>query len=197
MLAKLMALATNFQDCTAALDRDPVAPAPVEGTRLDQQPVRRAKAATYWGPSMTESQCAVFHFDVKTMSARDAEGREPSPASDGPLVFDSLSEAERYSKDKIATTRGLGCRIYDRDGKILGTFVDPQLYERLHRQPSAKRNLLVGMVCLVIGAGLIGLDIWMEYRLLLGVLLGVRLLWAAAIKLIDGATGLKRHISKS
>jgi hypothetical protein len=77
---------------------------------------------------MTDSQYAVFHFDVKTMSARDAEGREPSPASDAPLIFDSLAEAERYSKDKIATTPGLGCRIYDRDGKILGTFADAQIY---------------------------------------------------------------------
>jgi hypothetical protein len=55
----------------------------------------------------------------------------------------------------------------------------------------------VGMVCLVVGVGLISLDIWMGFRLIFGVLLGVRFLWAAAIKLIDGATALKRNISKS
>jgi len=144
------------------------------------------KAATYWGPPMTDSQYAVLHFDVKTMSARDA-----------PLIFDSLAEAERYSKDKIATIQGLGCRIYDRDGKSLATFVDPQVYERFHGQPAAKRSLLVGMLCLVAGVGFISLDVWMGLRLIFGVLLGVRLLWAAAVNLIDGIGGFKRRVSKS
>src|SRR5258708_2278429 len=104
---------------------------------------------------MTDSECAVFHFDVKTMSARDAEGRDPSAANAAPLIFDNLAEAESYSKNKIAAIPGLGCRIYDRDGKIVGTFADTQVYERFHGQPAAKRNLLVGMVCLTVGAALI------------------------------------------
>lgn len=139
---------------------------------------------------MMGSQYAVFHFDVKTMTARDAEGSSS-------LMFDNLAEAERYSKEKIATTPGLGCRIIDRDGKILGTFADPQVYERFHGQPAAKRNLLVGMICLVAGVGLISLDVWMGYRLIIGILLGVRFVWVAAVKLIDGATALKQTTSKS
>src|ERR1700680_3145593 len=100
---------------------------------------------------MTESQCAVFHFDVKTMSMQDSEA---------PLIFESLADAERYSQDKIAAKPWLGYRIYDRDGKIVGTFADMQVYERFHGQPAVKRSLLVGMVCLVTGAGLISLDVW-------------------------------------
>ena len=53
----------------------------------------------------------------------------------------------------------------------------------------------MGTVCLVAGVGLISLDVWMGFRLILGVLLGVRFLWIAAIKLIDGATGLK-HVQR-
>ena len=145
---------------------------------------------------MTDSQCAVFHFDVKTMSARDAEGRE-SPASNTPLIFETRAQAELYSEDKIATTPGLGCRIYDHDGKILATFANPQVYERLHGQPSARRSLLVGMVCLVVGVGLISLDVWMGLRLILGVLLGVRFLWVAASNLIDGVAGWEHSTGKS
>ena len=40
-----------------------------------------------------------------------------------PLIFDSLADAERYSQDKIAVA-GVGCRIYDRDGKVIRTFTD-------------------------------------------------------------------------
>jgi hypothetical protein len=86
----------------------------------------------------------------------------------------------------------LGCRIYDRDGQILGTFANPEVYEHFHGQPSAKRSLVVGTVLLVAGVGLISLDVWMGLRLILGVLLGVRCLWVAAVKLIDGVSGLKK-----
>ena len=158
---------------------------------LEQQPkARRAGAATYWGPAMTESQYAVFHFDVKTMSMRAGEG--------APLIFDSLADAERYSQEKSAATPGIGFRIHDRDGKVVGTFADTQVYERYHGQPAAKRTLLVGIACLVAGIGLISLDVWLGLRLILGVFLGVRFLWVAVVKLIDGISSLKRveHNSK-
>jgi hypothetical protein len=153
--------------------------------RLEQeQTARRTNAATYWGPAMTESQCAVFHFDVKTMSMLEADNV--------PVIFDNLADAERYSKSKIASTPGMGCRIHDRDGKIVGTFADTQVYERFHGPPAARRSLLVGIACLVAGVGFIGLDVWFRFRLIFGVFLGVRFLWVAGVKLIDGVTGLKR-----
>lgn len=77
-----------------------------------------SQQATYWAPAMTESQCAVFHFDVKTMSMREGD--------DVPLIFSSLDEAERYSRGKIAEASGVGCQIYDRGGRIIGTFADSE-----------------------------------------------------------------------
>ena len=133
---------------------------------------------------MADSQCAVFHFDVKTMSMRAGE--------DAPLIFGSREEAERYALGTITANAGLGCRIYDCDGRIVGTFTDRRVYQRFHGQPAAKRSLLTGLACLIAGVGLISLDIWLGLRLILGVFLGVRFLWVAALKLIDGFTGLKR-----
>lgn len=133
---------------------------------------------------MTESQYAVFQFDVKTMSMREGE--------EAPLIFDSLASAERYSEGKIATTPGLGYRIYDRDGKVVRTLTDRKLYERFHGKPAAKRSLLIGIACLVAGVALISLDVWMGLRLIFGVFLGVRCLWVAAVNLIDGISGVKR-----
>jgi hypothetical protein len=62
---------------------------------------------------MSDSQCAVFHFDIKTMSARDAQGLEPSAGNDTPVISDTLAEAEHYCQDKIAALPSLGCRILD------------------------------------------------------------------------------------
>jgi len=144
-----------------------------------------SQRATYWGPAMTESQYAVFHFDVKTMSMREGD--------DVPLIFKGLDEAERYSRGKIASAPGVGCRIYDRDGEIVGTFADTQVYESIHGRPAARRSLLTGTVYLVIRVGLISLDVWLGFRLILGILLGVKFLWVAGVKLIDGITGLEHN----
>jgi hypothetical protein len=139
---------------------------------------------------MTDSQYAVFRFDVKTMAMREGD--------DVPLIFDSLAEAECFAHDTVAATPGLGCRICDRDGKAVGTFNNTEVYERFHGQPAAKRSLLVGSACLVAGIALVSLDVHFRLRLILPFFLGVRFLWVAGVKLIDGVTSLKReeHNSK-
>lgn len=93
----------------------------------------------------------------------------------------------------MAATPGMGFRIYDRDGKIAGTFTNHQVYERFHGQPAAKKSLLVGFACLIAGVGLITLDVRLGFRLIFGVFLGVRLVWVAGVKLIDGFTGLDHN----
>ena len=66
---------------------------------------------TYWGPAMSESQHAVFRFNVKTMVMAD----------DTPLIFDTLPDAERHCQENIAATPALGCRILDHFGKKIRT----------------------------------------------------------------------------
>jgi hypothetical protein len=138
--------------------------------------------ATYWGPAMSESQYAVFRFDVKSMVM----------VEDAPLVFNALGEAERYCRENIAATASLGCRILDHTGKTVQTFSDQQIYDKHHGRPAAKRNVLLGSALLVAGASSIALDAWLGWRLVFGVLLGVRFLWAGCVKTIDGATFLMR-----
>ena len=82
-----------------------------------------AAKSSYWGPSLSPDQFAVFHFDVKTMSMRDAEGNYLSSDNDAPLLFTALPEAQSY---------------------------------------------------------------WFGWRLILGVLLGVRFVWFGASRLMDG-----------
>ena len=137
---------------------------------------------TYWGPAMSESQYAVFRFDVKTMVMAD----------DAPLIFDSLPDAERHCRENIAATPALGYRILDHTGKTVRTFSDDQIFEKHHGRPAAKRNVLLGSALLVAGAGSVALDAWLGWRLVFGVLLGVRLLWAGTVKTIDGVTFLWR-----
>ena len=143
--------------------------------------------STYWGPAMSESQYAVFRFDVKSMVM--AEG--------GPLIFDTFPAAERYCQEDIASHPALGCRILDHTGKTVRTFSDDQVYDKHHGRPAAKRNVLLGSVFLLAGAGSVALDAWLGWRLVFGVLLGVRLLWAGTVKTIDGVTFLMSRDSTS
>ena len=138
---------------------------------------------TYWGPAMSESQYAVFRFDVKTMVMAD----------DAHLIFDSLPDAERHCQANIKATPALGCRILDHSGKTVRTFSDDQFYDQHHGRPAAKRNVLLGSVFLMAGVSSVALDAWLGWRLVFGVLLGVRLLWAGCVKTIDGVTFLMRE----
>ena len=136
--------------------------------------------ATYWGPPMSASQYAVFRFDVKSMVMAEGE----------PLIFNTLPDAERYCQENIVATASLGCRILDHRGKPVRTFSDEQVYDKHHGRPAAKRNVWLGSALLVAGASSVALDAWLGWRLVFGVLLGVRLLWAGCVKTIDGVTFL-------
>jgi hypothetical protein len=138
--------------------------------------------STYWGPAMSDSQYAVFRFDVKSMVM--AEG--------GPRIFDTLADAERYCQENITSNTSLGCRILDHTGKTVRTFSDDQVYDKHHGRPAAKRNVWVGSALLIAGVSSVALDAWLGWRLVFGVLLGVRLLWAGCVKTIDGVAFLMR-----
>ena len=129
---------------------------------------------------MTDSQFAVFHFDVKSMTMRGGE----------PLVFDSFAAAESHCRQQIAAEPSTGCRIYDHAGAIAGTFSDDHLYEKHHGRPAAKRSLVIGSVCLAAGIGGVVLDAWLGWRLTLGVLLGARFLWVGTVKFSEGIAAL-------
>jgi len=131
---------------------------------------------------MSESQYAVFRFDVKTMVMAD----------DTPLIFDTLADAERHCGENIAALPALGCRILDHTGKTVRTFSDDQIYDQHHGRPAAKRNVVLGSALLIAGVSSVALDAWLGWRLVFGVLLGVRLLWAGTVKTIDGASYLMR-----
>ena len=135
---------------------------------------------TYWGPAMSESQYAVFHFDVKTMVM--GEG--------APRIFPSLPDAEKHCQENIAANPAQGCRILDHTGKTVRTYSDDQLYDKHHGRPAAKRTLVFGIAFLIAGIGSVALDAWLGWRLVFGVLLGVRFLWVGCVKTIDGASAL-------
>jgi len=144
---------------------------------------------------MSLNQYAVFHFDVKTLSMRDAEGQLLSSENDSPLIFNTLDQARTYSQQKIAANPALGCRIYDHKGRTVQSFSNPEIYDRHHGLPAAKRNLALGALCLLTGAGGVALDASLKWRLTLGVLLGIRFLWVGTVKMIDGIAGWKAERS--
>jgi hypothetical protein len=135
---------------------------------------------------MSETQYAVFHFDVKTLSMRDAQGNYLSPGNDSPLILDSLAAAQHYCREKTAATPALGCRIYDRNGRVVQSFSNDALYDRYHGLPAARRSFAIGAASLLAGAGGVALDAWLGWRLTFGVLLGIRFLWFGTVKVLDG-----------
>src|SRR5450432_1117343 len=135
--------------------------------------------SNYWGPPMTDSQFAVFHFDVKTMTMSGGE----------PLLFDSFVDAERHCQEWIVAQPAMGCRIYNNAGAVVRTFSDSQLFDQHHGRPAAKRSVVIGGLFLLAGVCSVALDAWFEWRLILGVLLGARCLWVGTVKFSEGVAG--------
>ena len=129
---------------------------------------------------MSDSQFAVFRFDVKTMTM----------AGGDPQIFDSLQDAQRFCEERTLANPAQGFRIYDRGGKIIHTFSNEEVYEQHHGRPAAKRSIVVGSLCLIAGAASVALDAWLEWRLVFGVLLGVRFLWVGTVKFSEGVSAL-------
>ena len=119
-----------------------------------------------------------------------------SSPNDSPLIFDTLDKARSYSEQKIAATPALGCRIYDCNGRAAESFSNPQIYDRHHGLPAAKRNLALGALCLLTGAAAVALDASLNWRLIFGVLLGIRFLWMGTVKVIDGFAAWKTQNSR-
>ncbi len=145
--------------------------------------------STYWGPPMSESQYAVFHFDVKTMSMRDAKGDYLSAGNDAPLIFDNFEDASKYCQGIVASKPAMGCRIYDHKGRVVQTFSDEQVYDRHHGLPAAKRNIAIGGACLALGISGVALDASLGWSLTFGVLIGVRFLWVGTMRMAEGIAG--------
>lgn len=139
---------------------------------------------------MSCTQFAVFHFDIQTMSMRNASGEDLS-GQDAPLIFNTLDAARVYSQEKVAATPALGCRIYNHKGESVASFCNPDTYDRHHGLPAAKRDLAVGSACLAAGFGAVALDASFKWRLIVGVLLGIRFLLAGCTRMIDGIAGWK------
>jgi hypothetical protein len=89
----------------------------------------------------------------------------------------------------------LGCRIYDYKGRAVESFSNSEIYDRHHGIPAAKRNVALGAICLLTGAGGVALDASLKWRLTFGVLLGIRFLWVGCVKMIDGIVGWKAERS--
>ena len=70
---------------------------------------------------MSDSQYAIFHFDVKSIVMVEGEL----------LIFNSLPNAERHCQENINANPALGCRILDHNGKTVRTLSGNQVYDRI------------------------------------------------------------------
>jgi len=73
------------------------------------------------------------------------------------------------------------------------TFSNREIYDRHHGRPAARRSMVIGDACLLAGMSGVALDAWFKWRLILGVMLGIRFLWVGTAKMIDGVADWKRE----
>ncbi len=108
----------------------------------------------------------------------------------GPVctVCDSLGEAEAHAGEQIAADPALRCRIYDHQGFVgapLREMQGPRFKGERDLSPRVRR--WIGVVLLVVGTGLCGLDWSTGFRLSWPGLVGSRFLIPGLILLVTEA----------
>ena len=143
-----------------------------------------------WTGSLSSSEFAVQHFDPISNLVLGLDGKLPNARNNILLVFGTIAEAEDYSAKKIESSPAIGCLIYNSRGRLVRSIRAPTARPR----PPGAREILWGALFLLGGGLLLYFDIRAELTLIIGVLIGGRLIFAGISYLSRGIGGaIKRR----
>jgi hypothetical protein len=135
----------------------------------------------HWTASIGVDEFAVRYFDPRTNCTVGSDGQPLDHRNNRVLVFATRDDAERYCHAAIERTPKTGCLIYDSNGTLVSTHVDQRRAAELAKPPSRTRLLVKGLLLLMIGSALIWWDWNRRFTIMIGILLGIRMVVAALI----------------
>ena len=151
--------------------------------------------APVWARTLTSSQYAVFHVDAATGHHRNVYGqRFASHWERTCLVFDSLEEAERYARRKVAEVPSLACRIHRAEGPaeghvetIVSESLSPAALER-----TGRRHARWGAVLSVCGILCFWYLWWVNWDSVMAALFGSKFLTFGPTLLTEGLLKVRK-----
>lgn len=143
-----------------------------------------------WTGHVQSHQFGVIQFNAKTRIAVATDGRALASGSDDILIFRSLENAVAFSRTLVDKSPSLGCMIFNAREDLEQTIVNEEFDKKL-RRPAGKREVIFGILLMTGGILLILLDYHLNWFLMLGVIIGVRLLIGGVLQLASGVSGMR------
>jgi hypothetical protein len=138
-----------------------------------------------WTASLAPSEFAVQHFDPKRNLVMGIDGKLPDSRNNLLLVFETLAAAEEYSANQVASRPAIGCVVYDYRGRLIKSVINDSAQE-LRPRAAGTREILLGMLFLAGGGLLVYADFRVQLTLIIGVLIGSRLIFAGIVNVTRG-----------
>jgi hypothetical protein len=151
-----------------------------------------ARNYPHWSACLAAGEFAVRYFDPSNNCMVGVDGGPIGNANDRVLVFPSRDVAEQHCLQVINDRPAVGCLIYDSDGKFAGKHVNQARLAQLAEPPSNVRLLAKGILWLGIGSVLIWWDWSRRWTIMIGILVGIRLV-ITGIVLLSRAAGRGRR----
>jgi hypothetical protein len=125
----------------------------------------RNRKPSNWMQLIQPSQYVVFLSDAATGAEMTSDGRYPD-LGDVPrcLIFDSLTDAEQFCRQRVEQIPNLRCDLFDNHGRAnppVTTFVSPLHQHRLDSPAKAQRMMRWGLAGVAASLLLFGLA-WMR-----------------------------------
>jgi hypothetical protein len=142
-----------------------------------------------WTASMTPSEFAVQHFDPKRNMVMGIDGKLPDSLNNILLIFETLAAAEEYSANQVLSRPAVGCLVYDHRGRLVKSVINDSAPE-LRPRAAGIWEIVLGTLFLAGGGLLIYADFRVNLTLIIGVLIGSRLIFAGIVQVTRGISGL-------
>jgi hypothetical protein len=154
-----------------------------------------ARRNPHWTACLVEGEFAVRYFDPKTNCVIGDDGKALAGYNDRVLVITSLADADLHCARVVEGQPSTGCLIYGASGVLVRAHVHPDRSAELAKPPSRSSHLVKGLLLLLGGTALMWWDWSRRWTIMIGVLLGSRMLIAAAMFLWRAIRGPQRSRS--
>jgi hypothetical protein len=152
-------------------------------------------AGSHWTALLDPGQYALFVFDTRTRTPRNADGSAPGPKGRSLAILDSREEAVAFANDVVSRDPALYCDIYDQAGEYgqpLETIGDIAFRDKYVRG-RARKELIGGSVLFVCGMILAAIDFHRNLQWIWGYVLGLKCMIVGTCLMVAGAIGLQKE----
>lgn len=157
----------------------------------------RSRKPSNWMDLIQPTQYAVFLRDAETGAEMISNGRYPEPGDvHSCLIFDSLTEAQQFCRQKVEQIPKLRCDLFDSHGRAnppVTIIVNSLHQHRLDSPPKAQRMIRWGLVGVAASVPLFALALTHQGEWWIAAFFGVQLAFFG-LRLLQWGYGMKEEL---